>query len=223
MSDLTWNSLPLEEDEQPRVSLEDLREMARELDPDDFDEAVLNFLDELMSCDDVALLRQAATMLLQDEIDLAPELAAMGVEPEMALIELLLACGADTEARNAYGESPLHLAARYGYVEIVEMLLAAGAGIRRRNERGQLPADVAATPELIARLTPPPAPGEEEDIPLPPEIEDADWEPGEHECCCGHEHGEECHCGHEHHEGHDCHCGHHHGDEGHGGSCGHHH
>ncbi len=206
MSDLSWNSLTIEEDEKPRVSLEELREMARELDPDDFDEAVLNFLEELMSCDDTALLRQAATMLLQDEIDLAPELAAMGVEPEMGLIELLLACGADANARNAYGETPLHLAARYGYEEIAEMLLAAGANIRRRNERGQYAADLAATPDLASRLAPPPAPGEEEETPLPPEIEDADWVPDAHECHCGHEHGGDCHCGHG--DGGECRCGH---------------
>ncbi len=206
MSDLAWNSLTIEEDEKPRVSLEELREMARELDPDDFDEAVLNFLEELMNCDDVALLRQAATMLLQDEIDLSPELADMGVEPETGLIELLLACGADTNARNAYGETPLHLAARYGYEEIVDMLLAAGASIRRRNEGGLYAADVAASATLAERLAPPPAPGEEEELPLPPEIEDADWAPEEHECHCGH--GEECHCGHEHGGDPDCHCGH---------------
>ncbi len=208
MSDLAWNSITIEEDEKPRVALEELRDMARELDPDDFDEDVQNFLAELMKEEDVSVLRQAATLLLQDEIDLSPELAAMGVEPEEALISLLLACGADVSSRNAYGQPPLHLAAQYGYERIVDMLLTAGASIRQRNEKGQYAAELAASPELAARLQPPPAPGEEEEEPLPPEIEDADWEP-EHECCCGHHHeaGHECHC---HHEGgdHECHCGH---------------
>ncbi len=205
MSDLAWNSVTVEEDEKPRVEMEELREMARELDPDDFDEDVQNFLEELLRVEDVSELRQAATLLLQDEIDLSPELAAMGVEPEDGLISLLLACGADVAARNAYGQPPLHLAAQYGYEGIVDMLLAAGASIRQRNEKGQYAAALAATPELAARLQPPPAPGEEE--PLPPEIEDADWEP-EHECGCGchHEDGHECHC---HGDG-ECHCGHSH-------------
>ncbi len=202
MSDLAWNSITVEEDEKPRVELDELREMVRELDPDDFDEDVRNFLEELLRVEDVSDLRQAATLLLQDEIDLSPELAEMGVEPEEELITLLLACGADVSARNAYGQPPLHLAAQYGYEGIVDMLLAAGARIQQRNEKGQYAADLAATPELAAKLQPPPAPGEdEEELPLPPEIEDADWEEA-HECSCGHHHedGHECHCGH-HHEG----------------------
>ncbi len=199
MSDLAWNSITVEEEEKPRVELEELRDMARELDLDDFDDDVQNFLEELLRVEEIGELRQAATLLLQDEIDLSPELAAMGVEPDEGLITLLLACGADVAARNAYGQPPLHLAAQYGYEDIVDMLLAAGASIRQRNEKGQYAAALAATPELAAKLTPPPAPGEEDEDPLPPEIEDADYEA--HECSCGHG---ECHC---HGDG-ECHCGH---------------
>ncbi len=210
MSDLAWNSVTVDEEEKPRVEMEELRDMARELDMDDFDEDVQNFIEELLRVEDAAELRQAATLLLQDEIDLSPELAAMGVEPEEALISLLLACGADVAARNAYGQPPLHLAAQYGYENIVDMLLTAGASIRQRNEKGQYAAQLAATPEVAARLQPPPAPGEEDEAPLPPEIEDADWEE-EHECTCGghHEGEHECHC---HEDGHECTCGGHHHD-----------
>ncbi len=204
MSDLNWNSITIEEDEKPRIDPEDLRAMAREFDLDDFDEDVQSFLEELLRVEDVAELRQAATLLLQDEIDLSPELAAMGVEPDEALISLLLACGADVSARNAYGQPPLHLAARYGYEGIVDMLLTAGASIRQRNDKGQYAADLAASPELAAKLQPPPSADEEDELPLPPEIEDADYEPG-HECSCGQEDGE-CHC---HGDG-ECRCGHHH-------------
>ncbi len=144
MSDLAWNSITVEEEEKPRVNIEDLRAMARELDMDDFDEDVQNFIEELLRVDDIAELRQAATLLLQDEIDLSPELAAMGIEPEEALISLLLACGADVAARNPYGQPPLHLAAQYGYENIVDMLLTAGASIRQRNEKGQYAAELAA-------------------------------------------------------------------------------
>ncbi len=208
MSDLAWNSITVEEEEKPRVGIEELRDMARELDMDDFDEDVQNFIEELLRTEDVSELRQAATLLLQDEIDLSPELAAMGVEPEEALIALLLACGADVAARNAYGQPPLHIAAQYGYEGIVDMLLTAGASIRQRNEKGQYAAQLAATPELADKLQPPPAPGEEEEAPLPPEIEDADWEE-QHECSCGchHEGEHECHC---HEDGHECTCGGHH-------------
>ena len=78
MSDLQWNSITLEEDEKPRVQLEDLREMAADLDPDDFDEPVQEFLDALMNGEDAGTLSRAATLLLQDEVDLAPDLASMG-------------------------------------------------------------------------------------------------------------------------------------------------
>lgn len=203
MSDLQWNSVTLEEEEKPRVLPEDLREMAADLDPDDFDEPVQEFLDALMNGEDPETLSRAATLLLQDEVDLAPDLAAVGVEPDSALIALLLAAGADVNARNAYGQPPLHLAAYYGYENIVDQLLAAGANLRTRNMHGRFAAEVAATPSLAARLEPPYHP--EDDAPLPPEIEDADYEPG-HDCCCGEP---DCTCGGEHEHG-ECQCGHHH-------------
>lgn len=199
MSDLQWNSITVEQEDAPRVTLEDLREMAAELDPDDFDEPVQNFLEELETCEDAELLKQAATLLLQDEVDLAPNLAAMGVEPDEGLISLLLAAGADVNARNAYGQPPLHLAAHYGYERIVEMLVSAGADLRVKNAQGRFAAEVAATHELHDRLEPPHR--EEDDEPLPAHIEDADIEaPEEGEektCSCGHHHGDgECCCGH---------------------------
>lgn len=207
MSDLQWNSVTIEEDEKPRVSVEELRDMAADLDPDDFDEPVQEFLEELMRCDDPAELRQAATLLLQDEIDLSPDLAAMGVEPDEGLIILLLAVGADVNARNAYGQPPLHLAAHYGYESIVDRLLAAGANLRTRNVHGRFAAEVAATPSLAAKLEPPYHP--EDDVPLPPEIEDADLDPEgdngqHHHCTCGHDH----HHGHDCDSGGECHCHH---------------
>lgn len=236
------------------VSLGELRRMAEELDPEEFDEPVQAFLDELMVTRDVAELHHAATMLLQDEIDLAPELAEMGVEPDAALIELLIAAGADLDALNPYGRPPLHVAAAYGYDDIVSMLLTAGASPAVRDREGRYAADVAASPELAARLEPPHrrrAAEDEGEPPLPPEIEDADYDPdheclcgdhgriehacrcghehgaGEHDCCCGHEHGageHDCRCGHEHGTGeHDCCCGHEHGTGEHDCRCGHEH
>lgn len=210
MSDLQWNSVTLEEDEKPRVLPEDLREMAADLDPDDYDEPVQEFLAALMNGEDAETLSRAATMLLQDEVDLAPNLAGMGIEPDTALISLLLAAGADVNARNAYGQPPLHLAAYYGYESIVEQLLAAGADLRTRNLHGRFAAEVAATPSLAARLEPPYHP--DDDIPLPPEIEDADYVPESgHTCSCGKPDcdcdGQHCQCGEPHHHG-GCGCGH---------------
>lgn len=189
MSDIQWNSVPVNEDEKPTVSREDLREMARDLDPDEYDDDVRVFLDELMGSAPDDELRKAATLLLQDEVDLPPDLAAQGVEPDMALIELLLSTGVDVNARNAYGQPPLHLAAHYAYEEIVDLLLDAGADLRTRNAQGRFAAQVAATPSLAAKLEPPHR--EEDDEPLPPEIEDADCEADDdHHCDCG--------CGHHH-------------------------
>lgn len=177
--------------------------MAADLDPDDFDEPVQEFLEALMNGEDSETLARAATLLLQDEVDLAPDLAAVGVEPDCGLIALLLAAGADVNACNAYGQPPLHLAAYYGYEGIVDQLLAAGANLRTRNKHGRFAAEVAATPSLAAKLEPPYHP--DDDAPLPPEIEDADYDPeAGHECCCG---NSDCDCNHDHGE---CSCGHHH-------------
>lgn len=201
MSDIQWNSITVSEEEKPQISIDDLRELAADLDPDDFDEPVQEFLDELMGEADLTDLRRAATLLLQDEVDFSPELAAMGIEPDSALITLLIATGADVNAVNPYGQAPLHLAAQYGYTAIVDMLLAAGAKLTVRNHAGKFPADLTTDAELRARLTPP-SPFDDDDTPLPPEIEDADYvPPHEHSCDCGHEHHHDCNCG----------CGGHHG------------
>ncbi len=200
MSDIQWNSITVSDEEKPRVCVEDLRELASDLDPDDFDEPVQEFLDELMGAADLTDLSRAATLLLQDEVDFSPELAELGIEPDTALITLLIATGADVNATNPYGQTPLHLAAQYGYTAIVDMLLAAGAKLTMRNHAGKFPADLATNAELRERLTPP-SPFDD-DTPLPPEIEDADYvPPHEHNCDCGHEHHHDCNCG----------CGGHHG------------
>ena len=191
MSDNEWNSVTIGDEEKPTVSVAELRELAADLDPDDYDEPVQEFLEELMQTDDLTDLRKASTLLLQDEVDFSPELADMGIEPDMGLITLLIATGADVNALNAYGQSPLHLAAQYGYVAIVDMLLAAGAKVTVRNHAGKFAADVTDDAELKARLAPPSL--FDEDLPLPPEIEDADYVPP-HE-----EHGHDCDCGCHHH------------------------
>ena len=64
MSDLQWNSVTLEEDEKPRVQPEELQEMVADLDPDDYDEPVQEFLDAIMNGESLEVLRPAATLLL---------------------------------------------------------------------------------------------------------------------------------------------------------------
>ncbi len=55
------------------------------------------------------------------------------------MVELLLARGARVEARNAFGNTPLHLAV--GDRRVVELLLAAGADARARNLFDKTPLD----------------------------------------------------------------------------------
>ena len=181
--------------------MDDLRELAADLDPDDFDEPVQNFLDELMSCEDVADLRHAATLLLQDEVDFSPDLAAMGVEPDEGLIALLIATGADVNAHNPYGLSPLHVAARYNYTSIAEMLLAAGAKVTNLSQDGKFAVDFATDAELKERLALPSVFSEEAEGPIPPELAAA-FNDSPQTCSCGHNHehgaGCGCSCGHSH-------------------------
>ena len=205
MNNTEWNSVTISNDEKPQVSMEDLRELAADLDPDDFDEPVQNFLDELMKADNTDELKKAATLLLQDEIDFSPELAAMGVEPDLDLITLLIATGADVNAHNPYGLTPLHVAAKYGYAPIVDMLLAAGAKVTVLSHNGKFPLDLATDEELKKALALPDV-FEAEESPLPPELRELMREAeSTHECSCGHDH--ECTCGHEHGED-GCDCGH---------------
>ncbi len=191
------------------------RGLARDILADDYDEDVQSFLSELLSPSSQAgefELQRAATLLLQDEVDFSPELLQLGVQPDEELIELFIACGADVNARNSFGELPLVLAARYAYLDVVDLLLDAGADKAARNAHGQQAADVAATPELVERLLPDDlrsnAPSEATELdatdylpssaedanepPLPPFVEDADWGEADesffapiHDCGCG--------------------------------------
>lgn len=64
---------------------------------------------------------------------LAPPLVAAAQQGATEMVALLLAAGANVEARNAEQRSALYTAAVHGHQDVVEQLLAAGADIDARN------------------------------------------------------------------------------------------
>jgi ankyrin repeat protein len=59
-------------------------------------------------------------------------------------VPALLASGADKEAKEEHGDTPLHLAAQQGHVEVVEVLLSAGCDMDARNNVQATPLGCAA-------------------------------------------------------------------------------
>lgn len=73
------------------------------------------------------------TTCLRLDVHAALRRAAAAGAPE--IITVLLAAGAEVNARESYGIAPLYLAARSGDVEAVTILLAAGADVHDRSAR----------------------------------------------------------------------------------------
>ena len=68
---------------------------------------------------------------------------------------MLIAAGADVNATQRHGYTPLHAAAVCGDAELVELFLSAGADPSALRESGETPADTAAAAghvDLEARL-----------------------------------------------------------------------
>jgi uncharacterized protein len=81
--------------------------------------------------------------------------AALAGHEQPALVHLLLAHGADVNARAALGVTPLHLAASRGNGDLVEALLERGATVDACMDDGTTPAAMAASrghPEVAGSL-----------------------------------------------------------------------
>ncbi len=63
--------------------------------------------------------------------------------PNWAVAERLIREGADVNARDSFGMTPLHCAAAAGHEEAVRVLLAAGADIGIKDNEGRSPLDLA--------------------------------------------------------------------------------
>ena len=64
--------------------------------------------------------------------------------PNEEIVKLLIGAGADLKIVTHKGNTPLHMAAYKGYVNVVVLLLAAGADREARNAGGETPAMLAA-------------------------------------------------------------------------------
>ena len=72
-------------------------------------------------------------------------------------VRLLLEAAAEVNLADSGGETPLHLAAKQGHLELVHLLLEAKADTSLANRRGKTAAQVALDNDRgsIARLLPP--------------------------------------------------------------------
>ena len=64
---------------------------------------------------------------------------------KLDLIKLLISKGADVNAKEKYGNTPLHIAATAGGVGIAELLISKGAKVNARDDIGETPLHIAAT------------------------------------------------------------------------------
>ncbi len=91
----------------------------------------------------VAILLKYPLLHCADEDGKQPIHKAVWGHDKPDVVELLLAAGADPNALNTFGYTPLHWAAKHGHIASAELLLKAGARPDSANQNHDLPFDLA--------------------------------------------------------------------------------
>jgi ankyrin repeat protein len=79
----------------------------------------------------------------------------VGLRVSGSIASVLVEAGAEVDARDSVGRTPLHYAAEQGYDRIVSVLLEGGADVTARDRAGATPLDLAkarALPSTLALL-----------------------------------------------------------------------
>lgn len=70
------------------------------------------------------------------------------------MAQRLLKAGADCNAKNSFGNTPLHTACLNGHELVCQELVTSGALINALNVAGQTPVHIAATATNVCKLKP---------------------------------------------------------------------
>jgi CubicO group peptidase (beta-lactamase class C family) len=84
-----------------------------------------------------------------------PSIHMAALQGDTEAVRRAIAAGADLNQRDAYGSTPLLVAATFGRIEVARALIAAGADLRLKDRQGSTPLHVAAFlghPELVRAM-----------------------------------------------------------------------